>query len=27
LLRGELIDPNIGEAWVDEEAEELPRAS
>jgi hypothetical protein len=27
LLRGELIDPNISEGWVDEEAEELPRAS
>jgi len=27
LLRGELIDPGIGAEWVDETAEELPRAS
>jgi hypothetical protein len=27
LLRGELIDPAIGAAWIDEEAEEVPRAS
>src|SRR5262249_40289028 len=26
LLRGELIDPNIGAAWVEEDAEELHRA-
>jgi len=27
LLRGELIDPGIGDAWIDEDAEEVPRAS
>ena len=27
LMRGELIDPNIGHEWDEDEAEELPRAS
>ncbi len=27
LLRGELIDPDIGTAWDEDEAEELPRTS
>jgi hypothetical protein len=26
LLRGEMIDPNINEAWVEEDVEEVPRA-